>query len=60
MKEFLITNWQVILFAVVIPLAWSIVRLTPTEKDDKILKTIVGIINFLVPDRKKGGGKHNG
>lgn len=60
MKEFLIENWQTILFAVVLPLAWSIVRLTPTKKDDKILKTIVTIINVILPDRKKGGGVHNG
>lgn len=58
MIEFLKENWGTILFSVVIPLAWAVVRLTPTEKDDKILKTIVGIINFILPDRKKGGGKH--
>ena len=58
MKQILIENWSTILFGVVIPASWAIVRLTPTKKDDKVMKFIVTVLNAIVPDRKKGGGKH--
>lgn len=58
MKEFLIENWYVILTTIVVPIAWIIVRITPTKKDDVIMKIVSKIIN-LIPDRKKNGGKHN-
>jgi hypothetical protein len=34
-------------------LVWAIVRLTPSEKDDKILAFIIKLLNFFIPDRKK-------
>ena len=58
MKEFLIENWYSILIGLV-PVVWIVVRLTPTEKDDKIWGFIAKMIN-MIPDNKKGGGKHNG
>ena len=56
MKEFLMANWPSIL-AGLVPVVWAIVRLTPTEKDDKIWGFIVKVIE-AIPDMKKGGGKH--
>lgn len=58
MKDFLIANWPQIL-AGLIPVVWFIVRLTPTEKDDKVWAFIVKIIEFVTADNKKGGGRHN-
>lgn len=43
------------LFALV-AFAEVIVRLTPTEKDNSILKKIVNILFFLFPNKKKDGG----
>lgn len=34
-------------------LIWVIVRLTPSEKDDQILKFLQKLFNFFIPDRKK-------
>lgn len=34
-------------------LLWIIVRLTPSEKDDKILRFLQTLFNFFIPDRKK-------
>jgi len=34
-------------------LIWVIVRLTPSTKDDKILKFLQKVFNFFIPDRKK-------
>jgi len=56
MQEFLMANWGVI-FAFLVPVAWALVRLTPTKWDDRILKVIIKVIE-LIPDNKKGGGKH--
>ena len=59
MKEFLINNWYFVLFAVLF-LAWQIARLTPSEKDDRIVKGIINLLTkilTMVPDNKKGGGK---
>lgn len=35
--------------------AETIVRITPTQNDNKILKLLVTIFNSLVPNKKKGG-----
>ena len=52
--KFILEHWQAIGSALM-PIAWSIVRLTPSKKDDVILKLIVKLIE-IVPDKKKGGG----
>lgn len=33
-----------------------VVRLTPSEKDNSILKKITNVLFFLFPNKKKGGG----
>lgn len=35
-----------------------IINLTPTEKDNKIFGWLDNIFNGLIPNYKKGGGKH--
>ena len=35
-----------------------IVNLTPTEKDNKIFNWIENIIEYFIPNIKKGGGAH--
>jgi hypothetical protein len=60
MKQFLIDNWYCILMGCML-LAWWIARLTPSAKDDKVVRTVIKIILkalTLVPDVKKGGGRH--
>ena len=58
MIAFIVANYSW-LIPMIISIAWIIVRLTPTKKDDNILRIIVKIINVIVPDMKKGGGRHN-
>jgi len=56
--EILIANWYAILAGALF-VAWQIARLTPSEKDDKVVKVIIKIIIkilTLVPDKRKGGG----
>ena len=55
--NFIIENW-VILLPAVLGLAEVIVRLTPTTKDDSILEWIWKLVNLILPNNKKGGGKH--
>lgn len=50
--EFLREHWGA-LSAGAFGLVWAIVRLTPSEKDDRILKFIERFLQFLIPDRKK-------
>jgi len=50
--KFIIEHYGAIIWGLV-ALAWVIVRLTPTTKDDRILQFIVTILNFIIPDRKK-------
>lgn len=55
MGEFIIQNWYWIL--VLILLLFEVVaRLTPTEKDNEILKVIQEILNGILPNRNKAGG----
>ncbi len=35
-----------------------IINLTPTEKDNKIFGWLDNIFNVIIPNYKKGGGKH--
>ena len=43
---------------IVVPVLWMVVRLTPTKKDNDILAMILRWVDFLVPNKKKGGGVH--
>lgn len=45
--EFLTGNWEIILTAVLIPVATIIVKMTKTKKDDKALSFIVKVYNLL-------------
>ena len=54
---FIVANYSWII-PMIVSIAWIIVRLTPTKKDDNILRIIVKIIDVIIPDNKKGGGKH--
>lgn len=56
-SNFFKDNWIELLFAV-LALAEVVVRLTPTKKDDSVLNWIIKIINAILPNRKKDGGKH--
>ena len=46
------------ILAGIIGIAEIIVRLTPSEKDNSVLKKITDIIFIFIPNLKKGGGKH--
>lgn len=46
-------------WAVIVPVLWMVVRLTPTKKDNDILRLVLTWIDWLVPNKKKGGGDHN-
>ena len=48
-------NWGVIVLGL-LTFAETIVRLTPTQKDNTILKFLVTVFNAVVPNKKKGGG----
>jgi len=50
-------DWTEIL-ALAIIVAEAITNITPSEKDNSILLKIKKIINFVIPNLKKGGGKH--
>lgn len=32
---------------------WIIIKLTPTEKEDQLLKLIVDLLQYFIPDRRK-------
>lgn len=53
-NSFSVTN----LFIVIVGLLEIFVRLYPTEKNYSILSLVNSIINFLLPNFKKDGGKH--
>jgi len=55
--EFLKREWANILLWF-IPLLWFIVRLTPTKKDDDIVKIVLSWLDAIVPNRKADGGVH--
>lgn len=54
--KFIAENWLTLVSSA-LPLAWAIARLTPTDKDDKVLAFIVKLLE-AIPDNKKGGGTH--
>jgi len=37
---------------------WVVVRLTPSKNDNDIISLLMKVINVLIPNRKKGGGRH--
>lgn len=52
---FISNNWGVLTLSL-LAFAETIVRLTPSEKDNSILKLISTILNSIIPNLKKGGG----
>jgi hypothetical protein len=52
---FFLDNWATLLLSLFAFLK-IIVNLTPTESDNKIFGLLDNLINFLVPNYKKGGG----
>ena len=57
MIELLKENWIPILIGLM-GFAKIIVNLTPSEKDNKIFAWLDSIFDAIVPNFKKGGGKH--
>lgn len=55
--DFVIENW-IPLLAGALALAKVIVNLTPSEDDNKVFAILDKIVNALIPNLKKGGGKH--
>ena len=47
----------IILIGIVMTLFEAVVRLTPTEKDNNLFRTIQSWLDMLLPNYKKGGGK---
>jgi len=48
-------NWQVLLSGV-LPFLWLVARLTPTEKDNDLLRILQSWLDILIPNFKKSGG----
>lgn len=57
MTELIKNHWAEIILAVM-AFVKVVVNLTPTEKDNKIFSFVDTIINWVIPNRKKGGGVH--
>jgi hypothetical protein len=53
--SFILTHWAELLLGLLAFLK-VIVNLTPTTKDNKIFEWLDNIINFFIPNLKKGGG----
>lgn len=53
---FLSANWGVLSLSLLSFLE-VITRLTPTEKDNTVLKLLSNILNAIIPNLKKGGGR---
>lgn len=53
--DFISKNWGVLTLSL-LAFAETIVRLTPSEKDNSILKLISTLLNSIIPNFKKGGG----
>ena len=52
---FIARNWDSLLFGL-LTFYELIARLTPTTKDNTIVKVLTSILNAVVPNFKKGGG----
>ena len=55
-ENFFLKNWGILLVTL-LGCADVVTRLTPTEKDNSILNFITSIINAIIPNLKKGGGR---
>jgi len=55
--DLIIENWPQILVGLM-AFAKIIVNLTPSEKDNKIFEWLDKLVDAIVPNLKKGGGKH--
>lgn len=53
--EFLSVNWGILSLSLLSFLE-VVTRLTPSEKDNTVLKFLSNILNAIIPNRKKGGG----
>lgn len=53
---FLSANWGVLSLSLLSFLE-VVTRLTPTEKDNTVLKLLSNILNAIIPNLKKGGGR---
>lgn len=55
--NWLADNYQWLLVTVV-PVLWELVaRIWPTTKDSSLINLVKRLIDFIVPNNKKGGGK---
>ena len=65
MIDWIQENWgQIVQITLILyAIAEVVVKLTPSEKDNSILKKVAEIVNQIidavVPNLKKGGGTHN-
>lgn len=57
MIQFIAANWEWLVPALFILLE-AVVRITPTEKDNSLLEKVKELFDFILPNLKKGGGKH--
>lgn len=57
MGEFISQNWLELLIGLM-AFAKIVTNLTPTDKDNKVFGWLDSIFNVLIPNYKKGGGKH--
>ncbi len=55
-ESFLKTNWIALLFGI-LGFAELVARLTPSEKDNTVVSFINSVLNTIIPNFKKGGGK---
>jgi hypothetical protein len=58
MFENLDPEQKAVLITAILAIAKIITNLTPTEKDDNIVDWIDKIVDFFIPNNKKGGGTH--
>ena len=56
MGGFFTNNWGALLLGL-LGFADLVTRLTPTEKDNSILNFLSSILNAIIPNLKKGGGR---
>lgn len=57
MLDFIKENWVALLFGL-LGFTEIVVRLTPTKKDDSIFNFVKKIIDAILPNNRKEGGKH--
>ena len=57
MGEFISQNWLELLVGLM-AFAKIVTNLTPTESDNKVFGWLDSIFNVIIPNYKKGGGKH--